>query len=136
MIKLLFLVILNRNKIFCKNFSFYLDHEHVFEIQSDDKNYILAARSDQDKTQWLCLLMYIRNKRWFYLKISIVFKSAGGGGGANIFFTDSHFHRNFWCAPPRPPPPPANNFLTDSHFHRNFWCATQRNFSWISMAAR
>jgi hypothetical protein len=29
----------------------------------DDKNYILAARSEQDKIQWLCLLMYIRNKR-------------------------------------------------------------------------
>ncbi len=41
----------------------FLDHEHVFEIQSDEKNYILAARSEQDKTQWLCLLMYIRNKR-------------------------------------------------------------------------
>ncbi|CAF4591890.1 unnamed protein product, partial [Rotaria sp. Silwood2] len=38
------------------------DHEHVFEIQCDEKNYILAARSEQDKLQWLCLLMYIRNK--------------------------------------------------------------------------
>ncbi|CAF0926343.1 unnamed protein product [Rotaria sordida] len=38
------------------------DHEHVFEIQCDEKNYILAARSEQDKFQWLCLLMYIRNK--------------------------------------------------------------------------
>ncbi|CAF0930895.1 unnamed protein product [Adineta ricciae] len=38
------------------------DHPHVFEIQCDDKNYILQARSEQDKVQWLCLLMYIRNK--------------------------------------------------------------------------
>ncbi|CAF3768719.1 unnamed protein product [Rotaria sp. Silwood1] len=38
------------------------DHEHVFEIKCDEKNYILAARSEQDKFQWLCLLMYIRNK--------------------------------------------------------------------------
>ncbi len=41
----------------------FLDHEHAFEIQSDEKNYILAARSEQEKTQWLCLLIYIRNKR-------------------------------------------------------------------------
>ncbi|CAF2078747.1 unnamed protein product [Rotaria magnacalcarata] len=38
------------------------DHEHTFEIQCDEKNYILAARSEQDKIQWLSLLMYIRNK--------------------------------------------------------------------------
>ena len=46
-----------------ENFLIDLDHEHVFELQCDEKNYVLAARSEQEKSQWLCLLMYIRNKR-------------------------------------------------------------------------
>ena len=41
----------------------FLDHEHVFEIQTEEKTYLLAARSEQEKNQWLCLLLYIRNKR-------------------------------------------------------------------------
>ncbi|CAF3765255.1 unnamed protein product [Rotaria sordida] len=38
------------------------DHEHVFEIQCDEKNYILAARSEQDKFQWLCLLIILQRE--------------------------------------------------------------------------
>ncbi|CAF1455941.1 unnamed protein product, partial [Adineta steineri] len=56
-----------KEKIWLRKFNindqiFVADHEYVFEIQCDEKNYILAARSEQEKTQWLCLLMYIRNK--------------------------------------------------------------------------
>lgn len=55
----------------------HVDHEHVFEIQTEEKNYILAARTEQEKTQWLCLLLYIRNKRSVdkRLRCSLTFSS-------------------------------------------------------------
>ena len=57
------IIYLNTFLFFFLNFLIDLDHEHVFELQCDEKNYVLAARSEQEKSQWLCLLMYIRNKR-------------------------------------------------------------------------
>ncbi|CAF0942317.1 unnamed protein product [Didymodactylos carnosus] len=38
------------------------DHHHLFEIRSQERSYLLAARSDQEKSRWMCLLLYIRNK--------------------------------------------------------------------------
>ena len=39
------------------------DQQCLFEIHTDDRHILFVTRSEEEKKQWLCLLIYIRNKR-------------------------------------------------------------------------
>lgn len=40
------------------------EYPYAFEIQTDDRNVVLATGDEQEKAHWLCLLIYIRNKKY------------------------------------------------------------------------